>query len=206
VSARAKPLVSWSPFWYLTFFAALLVTSALQQSATPVFLTAVVITALFALALVVGLVVTGRRPPGQRDADGLLRSLDGVRTVESLGTGSQTVVADTTRHQGSIAAALALGDNATTAIIVPRATRWLGRRYRVAVQLAAGTRLFHAGFLNDEAQANWDRRLTAAAADGCFLSVPAIVVGSSRPLAVSVDLGGIDDTLGRIANDQKTSS
>ncbi|MEO8908335.1 MAG: hypothetical protein ABI310_09705 [Microbacteriaceae bacterium] len=198
--SRRKPIWQWEPAAYILLFLLLFVTSALQVTGpTVAFWIFLGLAGAVALIVVFGLFGSGRRGRRNPDAYGNLTTLTGlilVPTPES--ENARTVVADTARHQNAIDAAAAFGGDTLSAVLVPRATRWLGRRYRVAVQLVAGDgqRIFHAGFLPLELGEDWDALLLPLRADGRYLRVRAFILGTRRPFAVELDLGSVTAALG----------
>jgi hypothetical protein len=77
-------------------------------------------------------------------------------------------------------------------VLVPRASRWLSRRYRIGVQLAGGDRPRHAGFLSPAADDRWRELLDGMREHGRYVRVPALITGGSRPYGVELDLSGLE--------------
>jgi hypothetical protein len=100
-------------------------------------------------------------------------------------------VVDTERHQPAIELARLHGGAEQAVVLVPRASRWLSRRYRVGVQLVGGDRPRHAGFLGMAADDRWRDTLDTARARGEYVRVPALITGAARPYAVELDLSGL---------------
>ncbi|WP_308468365.1 hypothetical protein [Rathayibacter soli] len=202
---RRKPLWRWEPAGYILLFLLLFVTSALQVTGPALaFWILVALSVVAALVVVAGLFSPGARGRLNPDAYGNLSTLNGLTIVPAPASDvPRTVVADSIRHQNAIDAAAAFGGDSLSAVLVPRATRWLGRRYRVAVHLIAGAnaRIFHAGFLPLELGEEWDALLVPLRADGRYLRVPAAVIGDHRPFSVELDLGSVAAAL-RKANEQ----
>ena len=101
-------------------------------------------------------------------------------------------VEDANRHQPAIELARLYGGAEQHAVLVPRASRWLSRRYRIGVQLVGGDRPRHAGFLGRSAEDRWVDLLDGLREGGDYVRVPAIVVGASRPYGVDLDLSGLE--------------
>ena len=97
-------------------------------------------------------------------------------------------VEDANRHRPAIELARLHGGAEQHAVLVPRANRWLSRRYRIGVQLVGGDRPRHAGFLGRAAQERWVDLLDGLRQQGRFVRVPAIIVGAARLYRVELDL------------------
>ena len=100
-------------------------------------------------------------------------------------------VDDVRRHQPAIELARIHGGTEQSAVLVPRASRWLKRRYRIGVQLVGGDRPRHAGFLSRAAEDRWIELLDGRLERGEYVRVPAIITGASRPYGVELDLSGL---------------
>ncbi|TAM67684.1 MAG: hypothetical protein EPN48_13765 [Microbacteriaceae bacterium] len=205
---RRKPLWRWEPAGYILLFLLLFVTSALQVTGPVIaFWVFLGVTAAVALIVLAGLFGAGARGRRNPDAYGNLTTLAGLTLVPTPPSdAARTVVSDASRHQNAIDAAAAFGGGTLTAVLVPRATRWLGRRYRVAVHLVAGAnqRVFHAGFLPLALGDEWHALLLPLRAEGRYLLVPATVFGDRRPFSVELDLGSASAAFLR-ANDERGS-
>jgi hypothetical protein len=101
-------------------------------------------------------------------------------------------VDDVQRHQPAIELARLYGGAEQQAVLVPRANRWLTRRYRIGVQLVGGDRPRHAGFLGTAADERWVELLDGLRERGEFVRVPATVTRQSRPHGVELDLSGLE--------------
>ena len=192
---RSKPLLAWEPLPFLTLFAAIVVTSAVSPYAAPwAFWPLVAFDAAAAAWLLTSLVQASR--PTNPDRWGDLSSLEGLELVEapSVDRAVRTVVpvVDTQRHQPSIELARLFADSEQPAVLVPRASRWMSRRYRIGVQLVGGDRPRHVGFLGAAADDRWRERLDGLREAGAFVRVPALITGDSRPYGVELDLSGLD--------------
>ncbi|MHA7987001.1 hypothetical protein ACX9R5_14475 [Rathayibacter sp. CAU 1779] len=192
-----KPLWRWEPAPYLLLILLLLITGSIRPERLPVvYWILFAITAVVAAVLIVLLVVQlvrGRRNP---DAAGMLTSLDGIQLVR-LGTSDapRTPVADTARHQAALDSAQARAGRAPVVVLVPDATRWLALRIRIAVHVVVPDRIYHVGFLPDQATIRYNAGLRALAARGRYVAAPATVIGSSRPYKLELDLGALTDVI-----------
>lgn len=191
---RFKPLLSWEPFPFFVVLLLLIATGFVRPDGPPWVLWPFVI--LLVAAIVWLVVRTARdRRPANPDRWGDLLTLDGLTIVDAPGTSREvrTVapVDDAYRHQPAIDLARTRGGAEQTAVLVPRASRWLSPRFRVGVQLVGGDRPRHAGFLRADAQTRWDGLLDALAAQGRYVRVPAMITGAARPFGVELDLSGL---------------
>lgn len=191
---RSKPLLAWEPFPFLVLLVLLLATTVVRPDDAPwAFWPLVALTAAAAVMLVRSLVRSSR--PANPDQWGDLASLDGLTLVDAphVDRKVRTVVpvADVERHQPSIELARLHGGAEQEAVLVPRASRWLSRRYRIGVQLVGGNRPRHAGFLGSGAEERWVELLDGFRARGEYVRVPALVTGASRPYGVELDLSGL---------------
>ncbi|WP_350347041.1 hypothetical protein ABIQ69_10360 [Agromyces sp. G08B096] len=196
---RFKPLLLWEPFPYLVVLVLLLATGFIRPDAPAWLLWPFLVLLVAAIGFVVVRFAAERRPANP-DRWGDLSTLDGLELVDAPGAVQQvrTVVPveDAQRHQGAIELARLHGGVAQTAVLVPRASRWLSPRYRVGVQLVgaadSGGRPRHAGFLTADAQERWGGRLDALRTRGRYVRVPAFITGAERPFGVELDLSGVD--------------
>ncbi|WP_448004120.1 hypothetical protein [Agromyces bauzanensis] len=196
---RSKPLTSWEPLPYLVLLVLLLLTGAVRPDAPPVLFWGLMALVVAALGwLVATLVRSGRRE--NPDQWGDLSSLDGIDVIDAARRERdlRTVVPvdDTHRHQPAIELARLHGGAEQHAVLVPRASRWLSRRYRIGVQLVGGDRPRHAGFLGRAAEDRWIEVLDDLREQGRYVRVPALVTGASRPHAVELDLSGLEGVAG----------
>jgi hypothetical protein len=194
---RRKSLWRWQPFPFIVLFAAAVVASAIPPTRAPVaFGIAIGVLVLVAVVVLLGLLVEGVRRRVGPDADGNLRSLDGLRIVEAAGSDSPpTPVVESLRHQSAIDAADAFGGARMRAVLVPGASRWLGITLRVGVQLVAGERVYHVGFLEERTGAGWMELLMPLRDRGAYVSVPATISMDRRPFQVTLDLGGVRESV-----------
>jgi hypothetical protein len=191
---RSKPLLAWEPLPFLVLFVLALVASLARPDSSPwAFWLVIVIVLAAAVWLAVSLVQAGR--PANPDRWGDLSTLEGLDLVDAPGVDravrSIVPVVDTQRHQPAIELARLHGGAEQAAVLVPRASRWLSRRYRVGVQLVGGDRPRHAGFLGMAADDRWRDTLDAARSRGEYVRVPALITGATRPYAVELDLSGL---------------
>lgn len=192
---RRKPLLLWEPFPYLVLLVALLATGFIRPGAEPwLFWPFMVLLAASLVYLVVS--ISRDRRGANPDQWGNLLSLDGLTIVDAAGVEREvrtvSPVDDAARHQAAIELARLHGGAEQQAVLVPRASRWLGRRYRVGVQLVGGDRPRHAGYLGAAAEDRWVDRLDAMRGAGRYARVPARITGESRPFKVELDLSGLD--------------
>lgn len=192
---RRKPLLAWEPFPYLVVIVLLLGTGFIRPDAPPWLLWPFLALLVAAIGYLAYRFVQERRPANP-DRWGDLSTLDGLEVVDAPGAARQvrtvTPVEDTGRHQAAIDLARVQGGAEQDAVLVPRASRWLSRRYRVGVQLVGGARPRHAGFLRPDAEARWADALDALRERGEYVRVPAFVAGASRPFKVELDLSGLE--------------
>ncbi|GAA4376500.1 hypothetical protein [Agromyces bauzanensis] len=192
---RSKPLASWEPLPYLVLLVLLLLTGVVRPDALPVLFWGLMVLVVAALGwLVAALVRSGRHENPDRWGD--LSSLDGLDLVDTARrervVRSVVPVDDTQRHQPAIELARLHGGAEQYAVLVPRSSRWLSRRYRIGVQLVGGDRPRHAGFLGRAAEERWTEVLDDLREQGRFVRVPTLVTGASRPFGVDLDLSGLE--------------
>ncbi|WP_136640926.1 hypothetical protein [Subtercola vilae] len=108
---------------------------------------------------------------------------------DSTAHDSTLPVVDAQRHQGSIEAALARGGPEFVAVLVPRATAWMGRDYRVAVDLLVGERLYRAGFLPRESDQAIAAQLVPFADRKQYRTVPVGIRTTTKGRVITVDVG-----------------
>jgi len=192
---RSKPLLAWEPFPLLVLIVLLLLTGVIRPGGPPVLFWPFVLVVLAALGWFVVSLVRASRPRNP-DQWGDLSGLEGLDVIDAPRrervVRSVVPVEDTNRHQPAIELARLYGSPEQHAVLVPRASRWLSRRYRIGVQLVGGDRPRHAGFLGRVAEARWVELLDGMRERGAFVRVPAIVTGDSRPYGVELDLSGLE--------------
>ena len=192
---RSKPLLAWEPLPFLVLIGLLLLTGVIRPEGSPaVFWPFLVLVLAACVWLVVSLVRAVRRTNPDRWGD--LSTLDGLEVVDAprreREVRSVVPVDEVNRHQPAIELARLYGGTEQHAVLVPRASRWLKRRYRIGVQLVGGDRPRHAGFLGRVAEDRWVDVLDGLRQRGIFVRVPAIIVGASRPYGIDLDLSGLD--------------
>ncbi|MFD4420470.1 hypothetical protein ACFWN7_03065 [Agromyces sp. NPDC058484] len=192
---RSKPLLRWEPLPFLVLMVLLLLTGPIRPDGSPVLFVLLVALILAAIGwLLISLIRGSRRT--NPDQWGDLATLEGLDIVDA--PHFQRVVRrvvpveDVQRHQPAIELARLFGGTEQQAVLVPRANRWLTRRYRIGVQLVGGDRPRHAGFLGHAAQEHWVELLDGLRERGEYVRVPAIVTGASRPYRVDLDLSGLE--------------
>ena len=193
---RSKPITRWEPAPFLVLVVLLLLTTFVRPDAPPVLFWGLIVLIVAALGwLVVSLVRSARRE--NPDQWGDLATLEGLEIVDaprrSSAVRAVVPVDDTLRHQPAIELARLHGGAEQAAVLVPRASRWLSRRYRIGVQLVGGDRPRHAGFLGRASEDRWVELLDGLREHGRFVRVPALITGAARPYGVDLDLSGLDD-------------
>ncbi len=195
---RSKSLFAWEPSPFIVVGVLLLLTSIVRPEAPPWVLWPFVAVLVAAVAwLVVSLMRGGRT--ANPDQWGDLKTLEGLEIVDALhverGVRAVAPVADVHRHQPAIELARLHGGTQQLAVLVPRASRWLSRRYRIGVQLVGDAHPRHAGFLEEVADVRWREALDAMRQRGRYVRVPALIVGTARPFKVELDLSGLEHAL-----------
>ncbi|NYD65818.1 hypothetical protein [Agromyces atrinae] len=189
---RSKPLLAWEPLPYIVLFVAALALSTARPDSLPVVFWSVAPVAALALVyFILSLARERRLRESNPNGNGELSSLAGleIRQIEGQAGAPVTTVAESGRHQPEIdLIRIHEGDRA---VLVPRATRWLGRRYRVGVELVAGDRVRRAGFLPEAAEKRFASPLDELRARGVYVSVPARITGTTRPFGVDLELAGL---------------
>lgn len=192
-----KPLWRWEPAPYVLLIVLMLATGSVVPDRNPVVYWVLFAATVAAAAVVIVLIVVqlarGRRNP---DAVGMLSSLDGLELVPLASSSAPpTPVVDASRHQSALDSARARAGVAPVAVLVPDATRWLALRIRVAVHVVVPGKVYHVGFLPEQATARYDLGLRNLAVQRRFVTAPARVIGTARPFAAEVDLGSLDALL-----------
>ncbi|MEJ3403361.1 hypothetical protein WDJ51_01320 [Rathayibacter sp. YIM 133350] len=199
---RYKNLLVWEPFPFLVLFVLVVVAGSIRPSDAPVaFWIAAGLTLVATVYFVVAFIVQGRRSKANPDAEGNLRTLDGLTLIESAHNDDEVApfvaVADVHRHQAAIEVTLTRGGDRVSAVLVPKASRWMGLRYRIGVQLVAGSQVRHVGFLPDQVERRWADQLGELRRANLFAQVPARIRGSARPFTVELDVSGLEDAIAR---------
>lgn len=195
---RSKPLVRWEPLPFLVLLVLLLLTGPIRPDGLPILFWTLVVLILATIGwLGASLVGASRRT--NPDQWGDLSTLEGLDIIDAMRREQEvrTVVPvdDVQRHQPAIELARLFGGTEQHAVLVPRASRWMSRRYRIGVQLVGGggsDRPRHAGFLGRAAEERWIDLLDGLREQGRFVRVPAIITGASRPHKVELDLSGLE--------------
>jgi hypothetical protein len=191
---RSKPFLAWEPLPFLVLFVLVVIVSLARPDTAPwAFWPVLVVVIVAAVWLVNSMVRSGRA--ANPDRWGELSSLEGVDLVDAPAVDravrSVVPVVDTARHQPAIELARLFGGTEQPAVLVPRSSRWMSRRYRIGVALVGGDRPRHAGFLGGAADDRWRDLLDAEREHGRYLRVPALIVGDTKPYSVELDLSGL---------------
>ncbi|WP_353809482.1 hypothetical protein [Agromyces sp. SYSU T00194] len=191
-----KPFLEWEPLPYLVVLALAVAISLVRPADAPFAFWPLLIAVVLAAAWLVATLVRDGRSTRNPDRWGDLRTLDGIRVIDAPGqpraVSGVVPVRDAERHQSSIDLARIHGGNEQHAVLVPRASRWMARRYRIGVQLVGGTRPHLAGFLHEAADERWRAVLDGLRAHDAYVRVPATIVGQERPFRVELDLSGLE--------------
>ena len=189
---RRKPFLRWAPLPWVVLVLLMLATGSMHDMrADAAYVVGIVVTALFAIVLVIGTVVAARRRGPNFTAEGRLARLEGLDLVHAPVAGHPITVADVSRHQIAIGAALARSTQPPAALLVPDAGNWWNLRSDIAVYLLADDGFHHVGRLGDQAQVAWQSALDELRAAGRYAVVPAEVTGRERSFAVDVRLDGL---------------
>ena len=196
---RSKPITRWEPAPFLALLVLLLFTGIVRPEGPPVVFWGFMVLVAGAIGwLIWSLVRSGRRE--NPDQWGDLSSLEGLEVVDapqrSREVRAVVPVDDTHRHQPAIELARLHGGTEQSAVLVPRASRWLSRRYRIGVQLVGDDHPRHAGFLGRSAEDRWTGLLDGLRDHGRYVRVPALITGAARPFGVELDLSGLDGLAG----------
>lgn len=198
---RNKSLLHWEPFSYVLLVVLVILAGSLNPQGAPIaFWIAAVFAAAATVFFLIAFVSYGRRSRLNPDPSGNLRSLADITLVAAEHVDAETnpsvTVADVHRHQTAIEIVRTHGGEQVRAVLVPRSSRWLSRRYRVGVQLVAAGEIRHAGFLPDAVDERWREQLGALRDDDRYVEVPALIRGSQRPFSVDLDVSGLPAALG----------
>lgn len=190
-SPRRKPLWRWEVFLFGVVLLLAIVSGFLVRADWGLG-GAIAVVVLLAVALVAaGLLIVPLLRPNGRDSENTRRSIEGVE-LAPLGDGSdaRTVrVLRSERRQSAIEAARAKSAGEPRGVLTPDASRWLGRRLQVAVDLVADDgAVYRAGFLPPEIDSRVDELLRPLTARGAAAVVPVQVVGAERPFRVEIDV------------------
>lgn len=187
-----KPLMTWLPFLALIVFAlCALAYLALALTASAVGQVVAALCLLAALVIVVGRFNPLTKKARRGDTEGSLLLADVVGYEKMLEPFRRIQVVETARRQFAIDAAWAIGGDSLVAVLTPRATRMMGREYRVAVDLVANGHVYRAGFLPASIDVELDSLLQPFVSRGRFFEVPVTVSGAEKPFTVTVELGEI---------------
>ncbi|MDQ0895658.1 hypothetical protein [Agromyces ramosus] len=194
---RSKPLLAWEPLPYFVLFVLVVAVSLVRPERAPWGFWPLLVLVVLVAAWLVRSIMRDRRPanPDRWGDLSSLEGLDGLEVVDAPAVDravrSVVPVVDTERHQAAIELARLHGGAEQAALLVPRASRWMSRRYRIGVQLVGGDRPRHAGFLGTRADDRWRDVLDAARMRGVLMRVPALVTRDARPFGVELDLSGL---------------
>lgn len=190
-SPRRKPLWRWEVFLFGVVLLLAIVSGFLVRADWGLGGAIAVVALLVVAVAAAGLLIVPLLRPNGRDSENTLRSVDGVE-LEPLDDGSdaRTVrVLQSERRQTAIEAARAKSAGEPRAVLTPDASRWLGRRLQVAVDLVADDgAVYRAGFLPPEIDGRVDALVRPLAARGAAAVVPVRVVGAEPPFRVEIDV------------------
>jgi hypothetical protein len=195
-SPRRKLLWRWEVFLFAVVLLLAIVSGFLVRADWGIG-GGIAVVALLAVAIVAaGLLVVPLLRPNGRDSENTRRSVEGVELVpldgqdDDAGADARSVrVLQSERRQTAIEAARAKSAAEPRGVLTPDASRWLGRRLQVAVDLVADDgAVYRAGFLPPEIDAGVDALVRPLAARGAAAVVPVRVVGAERPFRVEVDV------------------
>ncbi|GAA4181116.1 hypothetical protein [Gryllotalpicola koreensis] len=189
---RRKPFLRWAPLPWAVLLLLMLVTGSLHDvGAGAAYLAGIVVTIVFAIVVAAGMAAAARRRGPNFTAEGRLARIEGLDLVEVPAAGHPITVADVTRHQISIGAALARSAGAPRALVIPDVGNWWNLRSDIAVYLLADDGFHHVGRLGDQAQVAWQPVVDRLRAAGRFAVVPAEVKGAARSFTIDVRLEGL---------------
>ena len=180
----------WKPIWrWEVFLLAMVLVLAIAANAvvradwpvvSPLLTIALLVVAVGLAVLLIVPLVTAKG----RDSENTRKTLKGVELVPLEPVGEKRVsmrVEESERRQTSIDAAVATSRDTPVAVLTPRASRWLGRELRVAVDLVGdGGGIHRAGFVPRQFTVALDEPLRMLAAEGRAARVPVVVNGGGE--------------------------
>ncbi|WP_291036712.1 hypothetical protein [Herbiconiux sp.] len=193
-SPRHKPLWRWEVFLFAVVLLLAIVSGFLVRADWGIGGAIAVVALLVVAVAAAGFLIVPLLRPNGRDSENTRRSVEGVELVPLEGdvsdSGSRTVrVLQSERRQSAIEAARAKSAGEPRGVLTPDASRWLGRRLQVAVDLVADDgAVYRAGFLPPEIDGRVDALVQPLAARGAAAVVPVRVVGAVRPFRVEIDV------------------
>lgn len=193
-SPRHKPLWRWEVFLFAVVLLLAIVSGFLVRADWGIGGAIAVVALLVVAVAAAGFLIVPLLRPSGRDSENTRRSVEGVELVPLEGdvsdSGSRTVrVLQSERRQSAIEAARAKSAGEPRGVLTPDASRWLGRRLQVAVDLVADDgAVYRAGFLPPEIDGRVDALVQPLAARGAAAVVPVRVVGAERPFRVEIDV------------------
>jgi hypothetical protein len=193
-SPRHKPLWRWEVFLFAVVLLLAIVSGFLVRADWGIGGAIAVVALLVVAVAAAGFLIVPLLRPNGRDSENTRRTVEGVELVPLEGdvsdSGSRTVrVLQSERRQSAIEAARAKSAGEPRGVLTPDASRWLGRRLQVAVDLVADDgAVYRAGFLPPEIDGRVDALVQPLAARGAAAVVPVRVVGAERPFRVEIDV------------------
>lgn len=191
-SPRRKPLWRWEVFLFAVVLLLAIVSGFLVRADWGLGGAIAVIALLVVAVAAAGLLIIPLLRPNGRDSENTRRTVEGVELVplDADDSDSRSVrVLQSERRQSAIEAARAKSAGEPRGVLTPDASRWLGRRLQVAVDLVADDgAVYRAGFLPPEIDGRVDALVRPLAARGAAAVVPVRVVGAERPFRVEIDV------------------
>jgi hypothetical protein len=205
-SPRRKPLWRWEVFLFAVVLLLAIVSGFLVRADWGIGGAIAVVALLVVAVAAAGFLIVPLLRPNGRDSENTLRTVEGVELVPfgalvalhgpdagpdpGADAEPRTVrVLQSERRQSAIEAARAKSAGEPKGVLTPDASRWLGRRLQVAVDLVADDgAVYRAGFLPPEIDGRVDALVQPLAARGAAAVVPVRVVGAERPFRVEIDV------------------
>lgn len=188
---RTKPLWRWEAFLFVLVLVLAMAASLVARVEWGIAGAALAVVLLVVAVVAAALLVVPLFLPKGRDSENTRKSLAGVQ-LEPIDPVRTVRVLESERRQTGIEAARAKSAAQPVGVLTPDASRWLGRRLHIAVDLLADDgRLYRAGFLPPELDPLLVPRLHELGARGAAASVEVRIVEEKRPLRVEVKLDAL---------------